>query len=145
MKVVIQRVISASVIVDNHEISRINQGLLILLGVEKEDLITDLDYLVDKTSNLRIFRDENDNMNLSIMDVNGEILVVSQFTLYGDCKRGNRPSFINSAKSDDAKPIYNFFISKLKKFNINVESGKFGAMMDVKLINDGPVTIIIES
>ena len=145
MIALIQRVKKSSVKINNQIYSQINHGLLIFLGIHKDDTKSEAEYLCNKIVKLRIFSDRSSNMNKSIVDNKGEILVVSQFTLYGDCKRGNRPSFINLAKSNDAKPIYNFFISKLKGFNINVGSGKFGETMDVELINSGPVTIIIES
>ena len=145
MKVVIQRVLSASVSIDKYEISRINYGLLILLGVEKDDGPEDLDYLVNKTIGLRIFKDNKQNMNHSIQDIGGEILVVSQFTLCADTSRGNRPSFVNAAGPRFAENMYEKYCRKLQDINIAVEKGKFGAMMSVKLINDGPVTIVLNS
>ena len=145
MKIVIQRVLSASVLVDKYEISRINHGFLILLGVENDDGPEDLDYLVNKTVGLRIFKDDNDNMNLSINDVNGEALVVSQFTLCADTRKGRRPSFINAAPPEIAETIYEKFCKKLRAVDIPVQMGRFGAMMDVSLINDGPVTIFLDS
>ena len=145
MKAVIQRVSSASVSINGEQISYINQGLLILLGVEKEDDTSDLDYLVKKTVGLRIFKDNNNNMNFSILDVGGEALVVSQFTLCADTKRGRRPSFIHAAPPSVADSIYQKYCEKLRANNILVKTGKFGAMMEVKLINDGPVTILLNS
>ena len=145
MKAVIQRVLSASVSINREQISYINQGLLILLGVENEDAASDLDYLVKKTVGLRIFKDKDDNMNLSIQDVGGEVLVVSQFTLCADTKRGRRPSFIHAAPPSVADSIYQKYCEKLRANNILVKTGKFGAMMEVKLINDGPVTILLNS
>ena len=145
MKVVIQRVLSASVSVNNKQISSINQGLLILLGVLKEDTSADLDYLVNKTIGLRIFNDKNANINLSIEDVGGDILVVSQFTLCADTRKGLRPSFINAATPEMANNVYQQYCDKLREANISVLTGQFGAMMEVKLINDGPVTIILDS
>ena len=145
MKAVIQRVFSASVAVDGKEVGSIDLGLLVLLGVAKEDVSTDLDYLVKKTIGLRIFKDENANMNLSIKDVGGEALVVSQFTLCADTKKGRRPSFINAAPPEIAESIYQQYCEKLREENISVQMGQFGAMMEVKLINDGPVTIVLNS
>ena len=145
MKAVIQRVLSASVSIKGKQISYINQGLLILLGVENKDDASDLDYLVKKTAGLRIFKDKDDNMNLSIQDVGGEVLVVNQFTLCADIKRGRRPSFIHAAPPLVADSIYQKYCEKLRANNILVKTGKFGAMMEVKLINDGPVTILLNS
>ncbi|CEK39391.1 D-aminoacyl-tRNA deacylase [Paraclostridium sordellii] len=145
MRAVVQRVASSKVIVDESTIGEINKGLLILLGVTHEDTSKDVDYLLDKIVNLRIFEDENDKMNLSLKDVNGELLVVSQFTLYGDCRKGRRPNFTNAAKPDLATSLYEEFIDKAKKEGIKVGAGKFGAHMMVDLVNDGPVTILIDS
>ena len=145
MRAVVQRVASSKVIVDESTIGEINKGLLILLGVTHEDTSKDVDYLLDKIVNLRIFEDENDKMNLSLKDVNGELLVVSQFTLYGDCRKGRRPNFTNAAKPDLATSLYEAFIDKAKKEGIKVGTGKFGAHMMVDLVNDGPVTILIDS
>lgn len=145
MRAVVQRVTSSKVIVDESTIGEINKGLLILLGVTHEDTSKDVDYLLDKIVNLRIFEDENDKMNLSLKDVNGELLVVSQFTLYGDCRKGRRPNFTNAAKPDLATSLYEEFIDKAKKEGIKVGTGKFGAHMMVDLVNDGPVTILIDS
>ena len=143
MKIVLQRVLSASVQVDNKIIGKIGQGYLILLGVGQEDTEADCDRLAEKIVKLRIFSDENDKTNLSINDVNGEILVISQFTLYADCKK-NRPSFSNAGKPDMAEKLYNYFIEKLREKGQRVESGSFGASMKVELINNGPFTIILE-
>lgn len=143
MKAVIQRVKKASVTINNELYSDIGQGILVLFGVEKDDTIEQAEYLADKIINLRIFEDENEKMNLSLLDIKGEILVVSQFTLAGDCKKGKRPSFDNAAKPDKAIPMYEKFVELLKNNNITVKTGKFGAMMDVGLINDGPVTFIL--
>ena len=145
MKAVIQRVFSASVTVDSKEVGSIGRGLLDLLGVAKEDVSTDLDYLVKKTIGLRIFKDENANMNLSIKDVGGEALVVSQFTLCANTKKGRRHSFINAAPPEIAESIYQQYCKKLREENISVQMGQFGAMMAVKLSNDGPVTIVLNS
>ena len=145
MKAVIQRVRSASVSVDDKIIGEIAAGFLILLGVERSDVQNDLNYLVKKTVGLRIFRDNNKNMNLSIQDVGGKALVVSQFTLCADTSKGRRPSFIKAANPKEADSMYQQFCEQLKMNNIPTESGKFGAMMDVSLVNDGPVTILLDS
>ena len=145
MKAVIQRVSSASVSVDNTQISSINNGFLILLGVQQGDDEKDLEYLVKKTAGMRIFKDDKQHMNLSIQDVNGEALVVSQFTLCADTRRGRRPSFIHAAPPEMAEQIYQQFCEQLRSAGVPVQTGKFGAMMDVSLINDGPVTIILDS
>ena len=145
MKAVIQRVKSASASVDDKIIGEIATGFLILLGVEQSDTQNDLNYLVKKTIGLRIFKDDNKNMNLSIKDVGGEALVVSQFTLCADTNRGRRPSFIKAANPEEADSMYQQFCEQLKVNNILVERGRFGAMMDVFLVNDGPVTIILDS
>ena len=136
---------SASVTVDGETISKIAAGFLILLGVEQGDKEDDLNYLVKKTVGLRIFKDGNNNMNLSIQDINGEALVVSQFTLCADTSRGRRPSFIRAASPEDADQMYQQYCEQLTVNNISVQTGKFGAMMDVSLVNDGPVTIILNS
>lgn len=145
MKAVIQRVLSASVAVDGNKIGTINQGFLIFLGIEKDDGPKDLDYMLHKTVGLRIFEDEQNNMNLSIQDVAGEALVVSQFTLCADTRKGRRPSFINAAHPEIAKSIYEKFCKKLQDENVSVQTGRFGAMMEVNLTNDGPVTILLDS
>lgn len=145
MRTVVQRVSSASVTVNGNVIGKINKGFLVLLGIKSTDTKQDVDYMVKKVINLRIFRDENDKMNLSLKDVNGELLIVSQFTLYGDASGGNRPSFIEAAKPDIAIPLYEYFISECKKQISVVQTGEFGADMKVELLNDGPVTIIMES
>ena len=144
MKALIQRVKSASVTIDGLLYSKIGQGLLVFLGVEKGDDKLNAEKLADKLSKLRIFEDENEKMNLSVTDVEGELLVVSQFTLCGDCKKGTRPSFDKAASPDVAVKLYNYFIEYLKNKNIPVKTGKFQAMMDVELINDGPVTFWLE-
>ena len=145
MKAVIQRVLSASVSINKKQISFINQGFLVLLGVAKDDAFVDLDYLVKKTVGLRIFKDKDNNMNLSILDVSGEALVVSQFTLCADTNKGRRPSFINAAPSKVADSMYQQYCEKLREENVSVMTGQFGAMMEVRLINDGPVTILLNS
>ncbi len=145
MKVLIQRVKRASVTIDEKLYSSINHGILALVGIEKGDTIEQVNKLADKISKLRIFEDENGKMNRSILDVNGEMLIVSQFTLCGDCKKGTRPSFDKSAPPDIANSLYEEFIEKIKNYGIQTGTGKFGAMMDVELINDGPVTFMLES
>ena len=144
MKIVVQRVQNAEVKVENETVGKINKGFLVLLGVTKGDTKENADYLVKKLCKLRVFRDENDKMNLSLKDVNGELLIVSQFTLYADCTQGNRPSFINAAGPEEANELYEYFCEECKKNGIKVEKGIFGADMKVSLLNDGPVTIIIE-
>ena len=146
MRALIQRVSSASVQIDNKVFSKIGNGLLVLLGVEDEDSDSDIDWLSSKISQMRIFDDKNDNMNLSVNDINGEVLVVSQFTLHASTKKGNRPSYIRASKPDHAVPMYEAFILQMKDKIINgVTSGQYGACMQVDLINDGPVTIWIDS
>lgn len=144
MKLVIQRVKNAQVEVENKVVGKINQGFLVLLGVTHEDTKENADYLVKKLCNLRVFEDENQKMNLGLKQVNGKLLIVSQFTLYADCAQGNRPSFINAAKPDKANELYEYFCNECQKNGIKVEKGIFGADMKVKLINDGPVTIVLE-
>lgn len=145
MRVVVQRVKHASVTINGTVNGKINNGFLVLLGVQSTDSEQDVDYLVKKVTNLRIFSDENDKMNLSLKYVNGELLIVSQFTLYANCKEGNRPSFVEAAKPDIAIPLYEYFVSECKKIIPVVETGIFGADMKVDLLNDGPVTIIMDS
>lgn len=146
MRVVIQRVSVASVKVDGDVISEIGLGYLVLLGIESDDTREDGNWLAGKIARLRIFSDENDVMNKSIIDINGEIIVVSQFTLHASTKKGNRPSFIKAASPDVAIPLYESFVLQLEKeLGKKIKTGEFGAMMDVALINDGPVTILIDS
>ncbi len=145
MRVVIQRVKSASVMVEGERISEIRQGLLIFLGVAQEDTSDDVDYLANKIANLRIFEDKAGRMNRSLLESGGEILVVSQFTLYGDCRKGRRPSFIAAAHPDKGIILYQEFIEAITKLGVPVKTGIFQAMMDVQLINDGPVTIMLDS
>ena len=145
MRAVIQRVTSCSVTIENQLISRIGSGLLILLGVASEDEPADADWLADKVAGLRIFEDENGKMNRSLVDTNGEMLVVSQFTLYGDCRKGRRPSFINAAPPEKAESLYLHFVSRLRQMGISVQMGQFRTMMAVSLVNDGPVTLIVDS
>lgn len=145
MKLVVQRVKNANVKVDENIIGNIEKGFLVLLGVTHEDTKETADYLAQKLCKLRVFEDEKGKMNLSIKDIDGELLIVSQFTLYADCSDGNRPSFINAAKPEKANEIYEYFITRCKENGIKrVEKGQFGADMKVSLLNDGPVTIILE-
>lgn len=146
MRIVIQRVSEASVTIEQNIVAQINQGLLILVGIEEDDTHEDVNWLVSKIVNLRIFANENNVMNLSVKDVNGEIIVVSQFTLHASTKKGNRPSYIKAAKPDFAIPMYETFVKKLEtELGKKVQTGQFGADMKVGLVNDGPVTIIIDS
>ncbi len=146
MKLIIQRVLESKVIVEQQIVAQIQKGLLVLLGIAQKDTSKDVDYLVKKLLALRIFEDENQKMNLSVSDIQGEILIVSQFTLYADTQKGNRPSFIQAAKPEHAIPLYEQFLQKLKsQSSLKIENGIFGANMKVHLINDGPVTIIMES
>ncbi|WP_454959708.1 D-aminoacyl-tRNA deacylase [Filifactor alocis] len=145
MRLVIQRVNHAGVQVSEKEIASCGKGLLVLLGATHDDSMEDVEYCASKTLGLRIFEDEDEKMNLSIQDIQGEILVVSQFTLYGDIRKGRRPSFVNSAKPDKANELYEEYVKYLQKENIPVSTGQFGADMKVELINDGPVTILVDS
>lgn len=145
MKVVLQRVKNASVTIDNELYSSINHGYLILFGADKGDTKEQADWLSKKVCQLRCFEDENEKMNLSIKDVNGEMLIVSQFTLCADVKKGTRPSFDNAMKPDEANALYEYFMDKIKEQNIPVKKGVFGADMKVNLLNDGPVTFIIQA
>lgn len=146
MRVVIQRVQKASVEIQGQIVGEINQGLLLLLGIETEDNKGDADYLVQKISNLRIFSDADGKMNLSIQDVGGQFLVVSQFTLHAATRKGNRPSYIRAARPEQAIPLYEYFLSELQKTSPStIQTGQFGADMQVALVNDGPVTIIMDS
>jgi D-tyrosyl-tRNA(Tyr) deacylase len=146
MRIVIQRVSEASVKIDGEIKSAIQIGFIVLLGIEIEDTTEDADYLIQKLINLRVFSDQDGKMNLSLTDVNGDILIVSQFTLHAVTKKGNRPSYIKAARPEQAIPLYEYFLSKTKsQFSGKVLSGEFGADMKIALINDGPVTIIIDS
>lgn len=145
MIAILQRVKKSKVVVDGNIIGEIGNGLNILLGVANDDEKSDSDFLTKKISKFRIFPDKNRNMNLSIQDVKGSALVISQFTLCADVKRGNRPGFSYTAKPEIAIELYEYFMQKLKNYDIHVESGSFGAMMDVHLINDGPVTFVLNS
>jgi D-tyrosyl-tRNA(Tyr) deacylase len=145
MRAVVQKVKRASVHVEGSLISEIDQGLLVLLAVKESDSAKDLEYIKNKIEKLRIFEDENDKLNLSVKDVGGSILLVSQFTLYGDVRKGNRPSFIESSSAEKAEEYYNIMIDELKKDGFDVKTGKFQTHMEVSLINDGPVTIQLDS
>jgi D-tyrosyl-tRNA(Tyr) deacylase len=145
MKAVIQRVTSAEVMIEEKIVGKIDQGFMILLGIHETDTAEDVAYLVRKISKLRVFEDDGGKMNLSLQDINGSILSVSQFTLYADTKKGNRPSFIEAARPETAVPLYELFNAQLKELEIPVETGEFGADMKVTLTNDGPVTIIIDT
>lgn len=145
MRGVVQRVKRAHVSVDNNIIGDIKHGILLLLGVEDTDNEKDLEYMCDKVPNLRIFEDEDGKMNKSLLDVNGSLLVISQFTLLGDARKGRRPSFTQAAVPAKAIPMYETFINKMKEKNINTQAGEFGADMQVELVNDGPVTILLDS
>ena len=145
MIAIIQRVKKSSVTAGGKVIGKTGRGLLILLGVAKEDKSADADYLAEKIINLRVFEDKDGRMNRSLIETGGEMLVVSQFTLLGDCRKGRRPSFVNAAKPEKANELYMHFITRVQQKGITAETGQFGAMMDVSLINDGPVTLIVES
>ncbi|KFF21142.1 MULTISPECIES: D-aminoacyl-tRNA deacylase [Chryseobacterium] len=145
MKIVIQRVSEASVKVDGKIVGEIGKGLMLLTGIDENDEKADADWLVQKILNLRIFGDEDDKLNLSVKDISGEILCISQFTLIADYKKGNRPSFIKAAKPDKAIPLFDYFKEEIAKSGLKTESGIFGADMKVSLINDGPVTIVMDS
>jgi len=145
MRAVVQRVKEASVKVNQETIGQIGQGLLVYLGVTHEDDQLDLKYMSDKIPNLRIFEDENEKMNRSLLDVEGELLIISQFTLYGDARKGRRPSFVKAARPNVATPLYEALIEELRGQGIRVETGEFGADMKVTSINDGPVTLLLDS
>jgi len=145
MRAVVQRVKKASVTVSGKRVGAIQNGLLVFLGIGRNDTGEDVAYMVSKIVNLRAFQDQNGKMNVSLLDVRGEVLVVSQFTLFGDCRKGRRPSFVEAASPDLAQNLYRCFIEQLQKKGIIVSSGVFQAMMDVSLINDGPVTFLIDS
>ncbi len=144
MKLIVQRVKHASVKVEEEIVGKIEQGFLVLLGVKQGDTKEQADYLVKKLCNLRVFSDENGKMNLALKDINGKLLIVSQFTLYANCNDGNRPSFIESEKPERANELYEYFCKECEKNNVIVQKGIFGADMKVELLNDGPVTIILE-
>lgn len=145
MRVVVQRSKQANVQVNGEIVGKIEKGLVLLVGITHSDTSDDVNYIADKVVNLRIFEDDDDKMNLSLLDVGGAILSISQFTLYGDCRKGRRPNFMEAAKPEYANELYEKFNECLRAKGVQVETGIFGAMMDVSLINDGPVTIILES
>ena len=145
MIVVIQRCSEAAVLIKNKVFSKIDNGLMILLGIKKGDQINDADKIIDKVINMRIFNDRNNKMNLSAIDIESDIMVVSQFTLYGNIKKGRRPSFIDAENPDIAEKLYNYFIDKIKAKGFFVRTGKFGQTMSIDFINDGPVTFILDS
>ncbi|MCK5696384.1 MAG: D-tyrosyl-tRNA(Tyr) deacylase [Desulfobacula sp.] len=145
MKAVVQRVKKSHVVVDNTIVSHIGNGLMVLLGVQDNDTQKDADFLVEKIINLRIFEDENDRMNISLKDVKGELLVVSQFTLLGDCRKGRKPSYIKAAPPEKANDLYEYFIGRAIELGVVTKSGVFQAMMDVSLINQGPVTLLLDT
>ncbi|MGO0060283.1 D-aminoacyl-tRNA deacylase [Brevibacillus fluminis] len=145
MRVVVQRSKQASVTVDQAIVGQIEHGLVLLVGITHTDTEKDVEYVAEKVANLRIFEDEEGKMNRSVLDTGGQILSISQFTLYGDCRKGRRPSFIEAARPEQAEPLYDLFNRKLRERGLVVETGRFGAMMDVQLINHGPTTLIVES
>ncbi|TCP54422.1 D-tyrosyl-tRNA(Tyr) deacylase [Tumebacillus sp. BK434] len=145
MRIVVQRVSRGQVTVDGQVTGSIGRGFVLLVGVTHDDTMADVEYLVDKVVNLRVFEDEAGKMNLSLLDIGGALLSVSQFTLYGDCRKGRRPNFMEAAKPDDANQLYEALNDKLRQHGVQVETGVFGAMMDVELVNDGPVTLLLES
>ncbi|MDZ7672132.1 MAG: D-aminoacyl-tRNA deacylase [Halanaerobiales bacterium] len=145
MRAVVQRVKNSEVKVDDNIIGSIKSGLLVFLGIGNNDGMDDIDYLIDKILNLRVFEDQEGKMNLSALDLDKDIMVVSQFTLYGDCRKGRRPSFFDAAPPDKAERLYDVFVNKINKFDLNVATGEFQAMMDIDLINDGPVTLLLDS
>ncbi|WP_096188257.1 D-aminoacyl-tRNA deacylase [Evansella halocellulosilytica] len=145
MRVVVQRSHQANVKVENEVVGQIDHGLVLLVGMTHEDTEEDVKFVAEKITNLRIFEDENDKLNLSVKDVNGQVLSISQFTLYGDCRKGRRPNFMAAAKPDHAKELYDQFNEELRTLGMHVETGIFGEMMDVSLTNNGPVTLIVES
>ncbi|MBU5315114.1 D-tyrosyl-tRNA(Tyr) deacylase [Clostridium bornimense] len=145
MRAVVQRVTSSKVTVNGEVVGSIKKGFTVLLGISKDDGEEDIKYIKDKIINLRVFQDENDKMNLSLRDVGGELLIISQFTLYGDCRKGRRPNFMAALGGSEAEILYNKFLEEIKKEGIKVETGIFGADMKVSIENDGPVTLILES
>lgn len=145
MRAVVQRVTSSKATVNDEVVGSIERGFNVLLGISKDDGEEDIKYIKDKIINLRVFQDENDKMNLSLLDVEGEILVISQFTLYGDCRKGRRPNFMEALGGDEAIKLYDEFVKMLKATGLKVETGEFGADMKVEIHNDGPVTILLDS
>lgn len=145
MRAVVQRVLNSKVTVDGKVVGEIGRGFNVLLGIHKEDGIEDINYLAEKIVNLRVFEDENGKLNKSLLEVGGELLIVSQFTLYGDCRKGRRPNFMDALGGEEAKSLYKTFIDKCKTYEVKVEEGIFGADMKVSIENDGPVTLMLES
>ncbi len=145
MRVCVQRVSEASVEIDGETVGAIGPGLLVLLGIGQADTLAEVTQLVDKIVNLRVFADDQDKMNRSLLDIQGQMLVISQFTLWGDCRKGRRPSFVQAADPELAEPLYERFVAEVRSRDVVVETGRFGAMMQVRLVNDGPVTLVIES
>lgn len=145
MRAVVQRVTYSSVEVNGEIVGEINKGFNVLLGISKEDTEEDMKYIKDKIINLRVFSDENDKMNLSLLDIQGELLLISQFTLYGDARKGRRPNFMNALGGEEAKKFYDKFIEMMKETGLKVQTGIFGADMKVDIKNDGPVTILLDS
>ncbi|MGL5245194.1 MAG: D-aminoacyl-tRNA deacylase [Sarcina sp.] len=145
MRAVVQKVLSSTVRVDNEIVGSIKKGFNVLIGIEQEDSLEDLKYIKDKIINLRIFEDDNDKMNLSLRDVEGELLLVSQFTLYGDCRKGRRPNFMKALAGEKAKELFDKFVNMCKEEGLKIHTGVFGAHMEVSIINDGPVTILLDS
>ena len=145
MRAIVQRVTNSSVEVDGKIVGEINKGFNVLIGISKEDTVEDMQYIRDKVINLRVFSDEDDKMNLSLNDINGELLIISQFTLYGDARKGRRPNFMNALGGEEAKKFYDEFIILMKETGLKIECGVFGADMKVNIQNDGPVTILLDS
>lgn len=145
MRAVVQRVAKAGVSVDNETVGKIGRGLAVLLGVGEGDSVKDIEYLAEKLVNLRIFEDQNGKMNISLLDIKGELLIVSQFTLYGDCRKGKRPSYDRAARPETAQELYEKFVESCRSYGLKVETGRFQAMMQVELQNDGPVTLLLDS
>ena len=145
MRAVVQRVSEARVEVEGQVVGRTGPGLMVLLGVSRDDRLSEAQWLADKVAGLRIFSDEQDRMNLSVLDTKGSVLVVSQFTLWGDCKKGKRPSYVRAASGEQAEPLYEAFCGRLRELNLEVATGSFGAKMQVHLVNDGPVTLLVDS
>lgn len=145
MKAVVQRVTKSSVTIDNKKVSEIDKGILVLLGVGVDDTQKDADFLAEKIINLRIFEDDHGKMNISLKDINGQLMVVSQFTLLGDCRKGRRPSYVKAARPEKANELYEYFVEKAGSLGIETKTGVFQAMMDVSLVNSGPVTLILDT
>ena len=145
MRAVVQRVKNSEVKVDDNIIGSIDSGLLVFLGIGNEDAMDDIDYLIDKIVNLRVFEDQQGKMNLSALDLGKDIMIISQFTLYGDCRKGRRPSFFDAAPPDQAERLYDVFVNKINNYDLKIATGEFQAMMDIDLVNDGPVTLLLDS